>query len=65
MKSTSECELFGVTKIARIVGKSEDTIRDLERRGIITAVRDSANRRQFNADQVSVILAHYAKGATA
>ena len=59
----SQEQLIGVTKLARIVGKSEDTIRDLERRGIIHAVRDSANRRQFNADQILRALTHYGKDA--
>ena len=65
MKSSREKGLIGVTKLARIARKSEDTIRDLERRGIIEAVRDSANRRQFNSDQVRRVLAHYAKAETA
>jgi DNA-binding transcriptional MerR regulator len=57
--------LIGVSTLARLIGKSEDTIRYLERRGIIHAVRDSANRRQFNEDQVTRALAHYGKGAEA
>jgi DNA-binding transcriptional MerR regulator len=65
MKLSGECGLIGVTSLARIVGVSEDTIRDLDRRGIIRAVRDSANRRQFSLDQVPLALAHYAKTTTA
>ena len=61
----SEQQLIGVTKFARLLGKSEDTVRELERRGIIAAVRDSANRRQFNASQVTRALAHYGKAAAA
>ena len=52
---------IGVSMLARIVSRSEDTIRDLERRGVITATRDSANRRQFGADQVLRIQEHYRK----
>jgi DNA-binding transcriptional MerR regulator len=56
---------LGVTALARIIGRSEDTVRDLERRGIIEAVRDSANRRQFAPDQAARALAHYQKAAAA
>ena len=54
-------QLIGVTMFARLLGRSEDTIRDLERRGIIAAVRDSANRRQFTADQIQRAMRHYRK----
>jgi DNA-binding transcriptional MerR regulator len=56
---------LGVTALARIIGRSEDTVRDLERRGVIEAVRDSANRRQFTAEQAERALAHYRKAAAA
>ena len=63
--TNQRCDLIGVATFARIIGKSEDTIRELERRGIITAVRDSANRRQFNAAQIARALEHYGMAAAA
>jgi DNA-binding transcriptional MerR regulator len=50
-----------VGAMAQALGKSVDTIRDLERRGIITSRRDSANRRIFGRDQLKRAKAHYAK----
>lgn len=58
-------QMIGITMLARIVGKSEDTIRYLERRGIICAVRDSANRRHFDVDQVQRLRDYYAKRTAA
>jgi tellurite resistance protein len=57
--SNQSVVLTGVGALARIIGKNEDTVRDLERRGVISAVRDSANRRQFTPDQVQAALAYY------
>jgi DNA-binding transcriptional MerR regulator len=51
--------LRGVGAMARLFDKGEDTIRELERRGVITAIRDSANRRLFNEDQVRRLREHY------
>jgi excisionase family DNA binding protein len=56
MKQRSE--MTGVGALARKVGVSEDTIRDWDRRGIIRAVRDSGNRRQFTDEQVRAALKH-------
>jgi DNA-binding transcriptional MerR regulator len=52
--------LLSVSAMARLVGKSEETIRDLDRRGVIKAQRDSANRRQFSPEQVEAARAYYA-----
>jgi excisionase family DNA binding protein len=61
----NEQSMIGTAKFARLVGVSEDTVRRLELRGIITAVRDSGNRRQFSADQVARALKHYSKDVAA
>jgi DNA-binding transcriptional MerR regulator len=50
-----------VGAMARALGKSEDTIRDLERRGVIRARRDSAGRRIFRPDQLNRAREHYNK----
>lgn len=43
----------GVSQAARLAGKSEQTIRNWEQRGWITALGDNAwNYRQFDADEV-------------
>ncbi len=52
--------MIGVTAFAREIKRSEGTVRELERRKIIKARRDSANRRQFDRGQIAVALAHYA-----
>ena len=41
----------------------EPTLRNLADRGIITAERDSSNRRLFNTDQVSLAVAYLQKRA--
>ena len=61
MDHSQNVELTGVGALARLIGKSEDTVRDLERRGVIVALRDSAGRRQFTADQVRRALDHYGR----
>jgi hypothetical protein len=54
-------EMIGVTAFARAIGKSEDTVRELERKKVIEAQRDSANRRQFGHSQIAIARAYYAK----
>lgn len=49
-----------VGAMARGLGKSEDTVRDLERQGVIQSRRDSANRRIFSPEQLERAKAHYA-----
>ena len=56
-------QLKTVGGMARAIGKGEDTVRDLERRGIIKSIRDSSNRRLFDPEQVAVARAYYAKRA--
>ena len=51
--------LTGVSALARILGTNENTVRRLEQRGIIRAILDSANRRQFAPDKVRAAVAHY------
>jgi DNA-binding transcriptional MerR regulator len=46
--------------MAQALGKSVDTVRELERRGIIQSRRDSTNRRIFNLEQLARAQAHYA-----
>jgi DNA-binding transcriptional MerR regulator len=53
-----------VGAMARLLGKSEDTVRDLERRGIIQSRRDSANRRIFSPEQAERARQHYANKRT-
>lgn len=45
--------------MARAIQRSEDTVRELERRGIIRSCRDSSNRRIFDPDQVQAALDYY------
>jgi DNA-binding transcriptional MerR regulator len=49
--------------MAKELDKSVDTVRELERRGIIQSRRDSSNRRLFGRDQLERARAHYAKRA--
>jgi hypothetical protein len=53
--------MIGVTAFAREIKRSEGTVRDLERKKIIKAQRDSANRRQFDRRQIAIALAYYAR----
>ncbi len=47
--------------VAKALDKSVDTVRELERRGIIQSRRDSANRRIFSLEQLARAQAHYAR----
>jgi DNA-binding transcriptional MerR regulator len=49
--------------MAKELDKSVDTIRELERRGIIQSRRDSSNRRLFSREELERAKAHYAKRA--
>lgn len=49
--------------VARELNRSVDTVRELERRGIIQSRRDSANRRIFSPEQLERAKAHYARRA--
>jgi DNA-binding transcriptional MerR regulator len=59
MQTNNDHALLGVGAMARSLGKGEETIRDLEKRGVITAIRDSANRRLFTQDQLRRAREHY------
>lgn len=60
MQSRNKPALYGVGDLARAAKVSEDTIRDWERKRIIKADRDSANRRQFNEEQKQIAIRHAA-----
>jgi DNA-binding transcriptional MerR regulator len=47
--------------MAKAINRSIDTVRELERRGIIQSRRDSANRRIFSLEQLARAQAHYAR----
>lgn len=49
-------ELLTTSTVARKLGLAENTIRSLERRGILSATRDSANRRLFDRAAVDRFL---------
>jgi DNA-binding transcriptional MerR regulator len=52
MKAKSSVKYMGISHTARKMGCAEGTVRDLDRRGIIHPIRDSANRRLFGDDDV-------------
>ena len=52
--------LNGVSVAARSLEISEDTVRNLERAGVVKAVRDSAGRRQFTVEQIEILRRHIA-----
>ena len=58
-QTTENQATLGVGAMARALGKSEETVRELEKRGVITAVRDSTNRRLFTAEQLRLAREHY------
>lgn len=61
--STAPLTISGLARaVAERTGRcaSESTLRNLERRCIITAIRDSANRRLFrNPQDVNAVIAYY------
>ena len=48
----------GISAAAREVPCAESTLRSLDRRGVITAVRDSAGRRLFADKQIDAARKH-------
>lgn len=57
---TSGMHLLTTSIVARILGRSEASIRNLERRGILTAVRAGNNNiRLFDSDEVERLAAEY------
>jgi DNA-binding transcriptional MerR regulator len=51
-------ELHGISSAARHIGCAEDTVRDLDRRGIIKPRRDSAGRRQLTDKDIETARAY-------
>ena len=45
-------EPMSVGELARLIGRSVDTIKRWEKTGLLTAERDGLGRRRFNAQQV-------------
>ena len=56
---------YGISAAARRVGCAEDTLRALERRGVIRPFRDSASRRLFTDHDITVARAHLGREAHA
>lgn len=50
--------LRGISAAAREIPCAESTLRALDRRGIITAMRDSAGRRLFTDRQIEAARKH-------
>lgn len=55
--------VFGVSTVARALGVSEGTVRNLAKRGILNPVRDSAGRRLFSPADVEAGRRHLARTA--
>lgn len=53
-------ELLGITAMARLLGRSEKTVRAMADSGRLPCTRDSANRRQFAPESVDRGLAELA-----
>ena len=58
-----QTEDLTVGAMAKGLDKCVDTVRELDRRGVIQSRRDSTNRRIYGRDQLDRALAHYAKRA--
>jgi len=51
---------------ARIIGRSVDTLRQWEHKGLVRPVRDTANRRIYSEDDIDLmrrLVAHHSKAA--
>ena len=55
---------FGISASARQLGCAESTVRDLERRGVISPRRDSAGRRQLSQADLDVAREYLARPRT-
>jgi DNA-binding transcriptional MerR regulator len=54
--------LHSIGPAARQVGRSEDTLRDWERRGLITPIRDSVGRRLYTDGDIEMMRSLAANG---
>jgi hypothetical protein len=61
MAKLAEQVLRGVSDAARAVGCAEQTMRSLERRGVIRPLRDSAGRRLFSESDVAAARSYIEK----
>jgi DNA-binding transcriptional MerR regulator len=50
---------YGISAFARLCGRSEATIRNLDQRGIIKADRDTGNRRVFSDRDLELVREYY------
>jgi DNA-binding transcriptional MerR regulator len=51
---------LGVGAVAKTLGVTPQAVRDLEKSGVVRAVRDSAGRRLFTEAQVAALVAYRA-----
>jgi DNA-binding transcriptional MerR regulator len=49
---------LGISAAARLSGCAENTLRELERRGVVHPIRDSAGRRLFGNDDIAAARRH-------
>ena len=56
-------QLHGISGAARRVGCAEDTLRALERRGLVRPLRDDAGRRLFTLADIEAARKHLGRGA--
>ena len=61
MQQTNKQELITVSEVARVLRVSEQTVRNLERRGILQASRLSNGTRVFERKDVETLKTHREK----